>query len=352
MSLTGEAKEGRGGRAAKPGAQPSPAAGRGGTRADPTHPARRLETALKLTQRGKDPWAWVQRESWGCGAMLTWADTSRIIGHCNTPWCACADGADHESSCLAPWWWPGLAVPPGMVLLTLLPPDQALFACSMHPANSITPKSAASCPAVGQRGDLTVQRNLPRKTPGRKLPPSSIPGSAARGLRAAAAQRRAGSSGGLRASPANGCHLLLAPRATAEAQKHGKKQNPSRQARGGTRSAPAKPAKSPLGYLKGCEMPPTSVPIVPHPGLVGVPPCFCAQSCPGGIVSLHHGGRNTDPEGSPQGCMEARGAAVLTGTGPGGLQLCCPPSAMHGSIPIPRLLREGVQGSRLQEAAN
>lgn len=34
--------------------------------------------------------------------MLTWADTSGIIGRCNTPWCARADGADHEKSCLAP----------------------------------------------------------------------------------------------------------------------------------------------------------------------------------------------------------------------------------------------------------
>lgn len=200
----------------------------------------------------------------------------------------------------------------------------------------------------------------PPENPRQKTPPRSIPGSAARGLRAAAAQRRAGSSGGLRASPADGCHLLLAPRATAGAQKHGKKQNPSRQAWGGTRSAPAKAAKSPLGYLKGCEMPPTSVPIVPHEGLVGDPPCFCCSKLPrwhhfSAPRWQKHRSRGISLGSPSRGCTEAPGVAVLKGTGPMGLQLSCPPPSNsricpHSSPALGRRPREPApRGSQFKQ---
>lgn len=91
----------------------------------------------------------------------------------------------------------------------------------------------------------------PPENPRQKTPPRSIPGSAARGLRAAAAQRRAGSSGGLRASPADGCHLLLAPRATAGAQKHGKKTKPQPAGSGRDEVCSSQGSKKPFGVFKG-----------------------------------------------------------------------------------------------------
>lgn len=144
------------------------------------------------------------------------------------------------------------------------------------------------------------------------------------------------------------------PRSTA------KKQNPSRQARGGTRSAPAKAAKSPLGYLKGCEMPPTSVPIVPHEGLVGDPPCFCCSKLPrwhhfSAPRWQKHRSRGISLGSPSQGRKEAPGVAVLKGTGPMGLQLSCPPPSNsricpHSSPALGRRPREPApRGSQFKQ---